>query len=289
MEPRRPEPGERIVSGDALDVTLLADDERLGAAVVRAAPGRPGPPAHVHRSHAECLVVLGGTLRAVLDGHEVPAAAGAVVLVPPGTAHTLAIEGDDDLRFLDLHAPGCGYGTFVRDLHAARDDEERAAARRRFDRSPPGPGEGGGRRALVCPPGGGETITDRPGRRVTLLADVPELAVSDSLYAPGERGPGLHVHREHADAFLVLAGALTFTLREGGLRAEAGTFVLVPPRVAHAFANEGPGDARFLNVHAPSCGFGDYLRGRNPGFDQHDPPADGGAHPAAVVARTVAA
>ena len=31
-----------------------------------------------------------------------------------------------------------------------------------------------------------------------------------------------------------------------------------------------------LRVHAPSAGFADYLRGRNPDFDQWEPPADGG-------------
>ena len=32
-----------------------------------------------------------------------------------------------------------------------------------------------------------------------------------------------------------------------------------------------------------SCGFGDYLRGRNPDFDQHEPPEDGGVDPASVI------
>ncbi len=34
----------------------------------------------------------------------------------------------------------------------------------------------------------------------------------------------------------------------------------------------------------PRLGFGDYLRGQNPEFDQHDPPADGGADPSSIVA-----
>jgi hypothetical protein len=34
----------------------------------------------------------------------------------------------------------------------------------------------------------------------------------------------------------------------------------------------------------PASGFADYLRGENPDFDQHDPPADGGVDPAAIVA-----
>jgi mannose-6-phosphate isomerase-like protein (cupin superfamily) len=59
--------------------------------------------------------------------------------------------------------------------------------------------------------------------------------------------------------------------------------VVVPPNVVHSFRNEGPGTARFLVVHAPSCGFDDYLRALRDGrrsaaarFDQHDPPPDGG-------------
>ena len=34
----------------------------------------------------------------------------------------------------------------------------------------------------------------------------------------------------------------------------------------------------------PASGFADYLRGRNPDFDQHDPPEDGGLDPSAIVA-----
>lgn len=43
-------------------------------------------------------------------------------------------------------------------------------------------------------------------------------------------------------------------------------------------------NARFFNFHAPRVGFGDYLRGQNPDFDQHEPPADGGSDPDSVVA-----
>jgi mannose-6-phosphate isomerase-like protein (cupin superfamily) len=128
-----------------------------------------------------------------------------------------------------------------------------------------------------------EVITDRPGRRITLLLDTPDLTVTESLYGPGERGPEPHVHHEHVDSFLVVEGALTFGFRDGTLEASAGTFLSVPRDVAHSFWNESPETTRFLNYHSPSCGFGDYLRGRNPGFDQHDPPQDGGLDPAAVV------
>ena len=134
-----------------------------------------------------------------------------------------------------------------------------------------------------------ETITDRPGRRVRLVADSDELAVTESVYGPGEQGPLPHVHHDHADGFLVVEGALMFAFGAGTkrLRATAGTYVLVPAGVVHSFENADAVDARFFNFHAPSCGFGEYLRGRNPDFDQHDPPSDGGRDPATVVVTRV--
>ena len=50
--------------------------------------------------------------------------------------------------------------------------------------------------------------------------------------------------------------------------------------MVHGFDNDG---ARFFNLHMPASGFGDYMRGRKPDFDQHDPPEDGGADPASIV------
>jgi mannose-6-phosphate isomerase-like protein (cupin superfamily) len=121
---------------------------------------------------------------------------------------------------------------------------------------------------------------------VTLLADSEEAGVTESVYGPGERGPDAHVHRGHTDSWLVLEGVLTFELRGGErFEAAAGTLVVVPPLVSHSFWNEGEETARFLNLHTPSCGFGAYLHGHNPGFDQHDPPPDGGADPASVLVR----
>jgi len=132
----------------------------------------------------------------------------------------------------------------------------------------------------------GEAITDRPGRRVTLLADTEELTLTDFEYGSGERGASPHVHSGHSDAFLVLEGELEITLESGPITAQAGTLVLIPRGVVHSFGNPSDAAVRFLNVHAPSYGFGDYLRGQNPGFDQHEPPPDGGLDPANVVVRT---
>src|SRR5262245_38155529 len=121
------------------------------------------------------------------------------------------------------------------------------------------------------PPSRAETITDRAERRIVMLAARDELTVTWTRYAPGERGPDLHVHREHTDAFYVLDGELTFELGPGGVervRVPRGGFVAVPPNVAHSFVNEGGADAFFLNFHAPDKGFAASMRARRDGGDE---------------------
>jgi quercetin dioxygenase-like cupin family protein len=130
--------------------------------------------------------------------------------------------------------------------------------------------------------GDGEKVTDEERREIVLLVAEPELAVTWSRYAAGERGPDPHVHRGHTDAFYVLEGELSFTVGPGGetVRAAARSYVAVPPNVVHTFTNAGPAEVRWLNFHAADGGFAAYLRARrdgaDPGWDSFDPPADGG-------------
>ena len=137
---------------------------------------------------------------------------------------------------------------------------------------------------LLVEPGGGEYTTDRPERSTLIKVGRDELALTWFRYEPGETGPDAHVHRKHCDAFCVLEGELTLELgREREVvRAGPGTFAIAPPNVVHTFRNDSSDTVRFLNVHAPSCGFDDHLRAMRDGrdepepFDQHEPPADGG-------------
>jgi quercetin dioxygenase-like cupin family protein len=285
MAPRL-EPAETLDARADATVELLVDHPLLGLSASRFAPGSgPTPPPHVHAAHTEAFLVLGGALRFTLESGETVADAGTLVVVPPGIVH--AFRADGEVRFLDLHTPSSGYGTFVRALSAAGNEEELARARAAFDQqAPPAAGGSDPATVVIARAGGmdGETITDRPGRRVTLLADSEHLTVTEFDYGPGERGAGPHVHHDHADAFLVLEGEVALTFENGTLRAPAGAFVLIPPDVVHSFDNAGDAATRFVNFHAPACGFGDYLRGRNPGFDQHEPPPGGGLDPASVVA-----
>ena len=196
--------------------------------------------------------------------------------VPPEIVHTFEVTGEEQARFLVLHTPGSGYGDYVRGSVAA------------FDQLSPldvvarDPGF-----VVVRRTGGaeGDTITDRPERRVTVLVEADELTISEFDYGPGERGAPPHVHREHADAFLVLDGEFTFHLRDGSHALPAGTLVIFPPGVVHGFDNDSGAHTRALNFHMPSFGFADYMRGLNRDFDQFDPPEDGTDTGAAIIAR----
>jgi quercetin dioxygenase-like cupin family protein len=135
----------------------------------------------------------------------------------------------------------------------------------------------------------GEVISDTPRRKLVVIAERPEMSVTWTRYAGGERGPDLHVHREHTDAFYVLEGELTFSVGPDAdeVVVGAGGFVAVPPNVVHTFANAGDAEACWLNMHSPDTGFIEYLRalrdGIEPDFDSFDPPPDGGRPASEVV------
>lgn len=61
--------------------------------------------------------------------------------------------------------------------------------------------------------------------------------------------------------------------------------MLIPAGVIHTFGNESDRTATFLNVHAPSCGFGANLRDEDADFDSEDPPAGGGRDPGDAIVR----
>jgi mannose-6-phosphate isomerase-like protein (cupin superfamily) len=301
---------ERMTGGDGLGVTLLADIEQVGIASARWEPGGGiAPPLHFHERHAECFFVLEGELTFRLEDRELRAGAGTWTLIPPGVVHAFTVSGDSPVHFLDIHAPSCGFGDFVRRLYAAESEDERRAARADFDQQPaPEYATGDPSLVVVRRTGGvsgvgsteppesagaglagtgaetGEKLADDAERRSILLVDADELTVTEFMRGPGVRGAEPHVHHHHADAFLVVEGELTVTVGSEKLRAPAGTLVVLPPDVVHGFDNDSSESALVYNLHMPASGFADYMRGRNPDFDQHDPPAEGGADPASAIA-----
>lgn len=268
--------GEVILRSGKLDVTLLVDVEQLAVADVRAAPGWGKTSPHAHARHGEALYVFEGELTLALEDRVHRVGPETWAFVPPQVVHDVEVTGDAPARFLVFHAPGSGYGEYVRGDVAAFDQRPAADV---VSADP--------ELVVVARAGGddGETITARPGRRATILIDTDELIVSEFDYGAGERGAQAHVHHSHADGFLVVDGEFTFALADGPLPLSAGTLLVLPADVVHGFDNDSRSSACCFNVHAPSSGFGDYLRGRNPGFDQFDPPEDGDGAGTALVVR----
>ncbi len=249
-----PHGGGEIV-GDSPDrrVEILSDDETLHATWSRFGPHRDGADLHVHRHHTDLFYVLEGelTVRLGIEDEGIVVPAGTLARVPPLVVHGFRNGSDAELRYLNLHAPGRGFADFLRALRDGRTFS--------YDQYPPPPD--GGRPPTGAVVGSNGLVAERPGLRVALLADVEEIGISELWSDPGGLSPPPHLHRRHVESFYVLEGEMTFTVGGRELRAEAGSWVQVPPGVPHTFALTGTRPVRLLDLHTPSCGFGTFLRG----------------------------
>ena len=214
-------------------------------------PRPRGRQLHVHRRHTDLFYVLDGELEVRLGVGDEPVAvpAGMLARVPPLVVHGFRNGSDADVRYLNFHAPGCDFADFLR---ALRDDRSFS-----YDQHPP-PADGG-RPTTDAVVGSDGFVHQRPGLRMALLADVDEIAIAETS-AEGDEQPPPHMHRAHVESFYVLEGAVTLTAAGRELRAEAGTWLQVPPGVPHALAFPGERPARFLDIHTPNYGFGAFLR-----------------------------
>jgi mannose-6-phosphate isomerase-like protein (cupin superfamily) len=110
-------------------------------------------------------------------------------------------------------------------------------------------------------------VVSKPHRDLRVKALIPELNLLEYDVGPEYDGAGPHFHERHADSFYVLEGELEFQVGDETVRAPAGTSVVVPPGVVHAFTNASGECARFLNIHTPESGFVEYLSARDRGDD----------------------
>jgi mannose-6-phosphate isomerase-like protein (cupin superfamily) len=247
------------VIGDAPDrrVEVLCDADAVHATWTRFGPRRDGADLHVHRRHNDLFYVLEGelTLMLGLAGEPVRAPAGALVRVPALVVHGFRNESDAELRYLNLHAPGQGFVDYMR---ALRDGRTLA-----YDQEPPPPDGGRPMAEAVVEGGGGELLVEVPGLHMALLADVEAIGIAEAWGEPGDPPGPPHLHSRHLEAFYVLEGELAFTCGDRELRARAGAWVQVPAGLPHAVSFPEP--ARFLNLHAPSRGFGAFLRALHDG------------------------
>jgi mannose-6-phosphate isomerase-like protein (cupin superfamily) len=134
-------------------VEILFEHDALHVTWSRFGPGRDGADPHIHRRHTDMFYVLDGELTLLLADGEVAARAGTLVTIPPLVVHGFRNASDDDLRYLNLHAPGTGFADYMRGLRDGRKVP--------FDQEDP-------------PPDG-----TRPSSDIT-LAETDEVAIADA-------------------------------------------------------------------------------------------------------------
>lgn len=222
---------------------------------LRGTNGKASP--HTHAEHVDVFHVLDGTLEFRAGDGTVRVPAGSTVAAPPLLVHGFRNpSGDEDAAYLNLHAPG-GWsrgkgGGLAPELYDTFGPDRSSAQAR----------------PIVSAPGDGDRL-QKPHRLAIVKVDRPELALLEYFVDGEYDGADPHVHLRHTDCFHVLEGALEFRVDGRDVRAEPGTTVVVPPGVVHEFTSAAP-RVRFLNAHAPSCGFPDYMRAMDAGGDVDD-------------------
>jgi mannose-6-phosphate isomerase-like protein (cupin superfamily) len=249
---RRPGEGEPITAREDRSVTITVDLEQLCATESWYGSAQPGAGPHIHRRHADSFFVVDGELVFVVGRGHVTAPAGTTMCAPPGVVH--GFESSREARYLNFHTPDRG---FAESLRLRRDGiAYDRADHDAFDPPPDGGASTAG--AVLLGSCEGDRLAN-DFRQALVKVGRDELALVEFTLEPGFEGPTPHVHRRHVDSFFVLEGEVRFRLGDETLVLGPGGCVAVPPNVVHSFGHPGRQGARLINVHAPSCGFHEYL------------------------------
>jgi mannose-6-phosphate isomerase-like protein (cupin superfamily) len=216
-------PGGGEIIGDTPErrVEILSDRDPLHATVSRFAAGQEGAGLHVHYEHSDLFYVLEGqvTVRLGLEDESLAVPAGSLARVPPGVVHGFRNASDADMRYLNFHAPGRGFATYMRGL--------RDGVKVIYDQHAP-------------PADGGRPISEAVVTSEDVLVDVDAIRV--------ERVTGATQPRTYDQlaSYWVLEGESKLTVGAEEVWAPAGTWLQVPPGHWHAV------DGAVLCVTAPS-------------------------------------
>ncbi|MEX2458615.1 MAG: cupin domain-containing protein [Actinomycetota bacterium] len=93
---------------------------------------------HVHRNHSDAFYVLDGEIEVATSATDsLRLGAGGFAVAPPGAPHAFAVP--ERARFLNIHAPGMAFGTYMRGLVGFRERGEAPTPEffARFDIHPP--------------------------------------------------------------------------------------------------------------------------------------------------------
>jgi quercetin dioxygenase-like cupin family protein len=75
--------------------------------------------------------------------------------------------------------------------------------------------------------------------------------LAEYIGAPGS-GSQPHTQSREDESFYILEGAMTFQLGEREFEATAGSYVVIPKGLRHAFVNAGPGPVRAVMLFTPA-------------------------------------
>ncbi len=242
-----PGEGESLFDGR---IVLKSALEQLSVTESWFPTARPGADLHFHRGHADSFYVLEGELAIRIGDEEHLVGPGGTVCAPPGLVH--GFRSTRPTRFLNFHTPDTRFAEHLRELDRGEPGG--------FDSVDAGPGDGLISEGAVLLQGGEGEALCANNRVATIKIGTDELCLIEFDLDPTHEGPDPHSHSDHTDSFYVLEGTVWFRLGTTEILADAGSFVAAPPGVDHAFGT-GPNGARMLNVHAPSTGFHERLRG----------------------------
>lgn len=114
--------------------------------------------------------------------------------------------------------------------------------------------ERGAAGGFILQPGEGRSI-DLGNFQMTVKATSEETDGAFSLLEaeePPDFGPPLHIHRDAAEAFYVLAGEYIIFLEEREVSCAEGSFIFIPAGVRHGF-RVGKTTSRKLNFYVPAA------------------------------------
>ncbi len=78
-----------------------------------------------------------------------------------------------------------------------------------------------------------------------------QYSVSEWWLEPNSEGPGPHMHEENTEVFYVLEGTVSILVGDQWVHAAKGSFIRIPPKTMHDFANRTEQKAGLLNVYIP--------------------------------------
>ncbi len=76
-------------------------------------------------------------------------------------------------------------------------------------------------------------------------------SVSEWWLEPNSEGPGAHQHEDNDEVFYVLDGTTAFLIGANWVDAEKGTFIRIPAKTMHDFANKTDKKSCILNFFIP--------------------------------------